>query len=76
MTDVPAAHIIVDQFYLYALTRLVDQGIRKQHAQRVFGKDIHIDMDMTFGLRNLCQKCGKEGIAIVVDRDLIILERK
>ena len=31
-------------------------------------------MDMTFGLRNLCQKGWEEGVTIVVDGDLIILE--
>ena len=74
MTHVPTAHIVVDQFHLHPLVRFVDQGIREQLSQRVFGKDIHIDMDMTLRLGNLRQKCREEGITIVIYRHLVVLE--
>ena len=74
MTHIPAPHIVVDQLDLHALSSLVDERIGEQHAQRILSKDIHIDMDMALGLGDLCQKCGKEVVAVAIDRDLIILE--
>ena len=74
MTHVPTPHIVVDQLHLHPLARLVYQRIREQRPQRVFGKDIHIDMDMALCLGDLCQKGREESIAIVIHRHLIILE--
>ena len=54
-TYIPATHIVVDQFHFHPLTRFIDQGIGHQTAQCIFGKDIHINMDMTLGLHHVTQ---------------------
>ena len=74
VTHIPTSHIVVYQFHLYPLTCLVDQRIGEQHTQGVVGKDIHVDMDMTLGLGNLCQQGREESIAIFINFYMIILE--
>ena len=74
VADVPATHIVVDESDLNALPRLIDQGIGEQQTKGIFGKDVHIDMDMSLGLGYLSQQRREEGVAIVVDGDLIVLE--
>ena len=53
--DVPTTHIIVDQLYRHAFMCLVDQGIGHQTAQCILGKDVHVDMDMIFGILHVGQ---------------------
>ena len=74
MLHVPATHVIVDQPHLYALPRLVDQGIGHQTAQGVVGDDIHVDMDVTLGLTDILQQHGEELIAVHTHIYLVVLK--
>ena len=67
MADVPTAHIVVDDAHLDTCASPVDQGIGDKAAQGVFLDDIHINMYMIAGARDVGQQSREELVAIGKD---------
>ena len=74
MSDIPTAHIIVNQAYFHSFMCLGYQCVGNQTAQSILSKDIHIDMDMILRLVDIRQQCREELIAVGIGFHLVILE--
>ena len=70
----PTSHIVIDNAHLDALACLLYQGIRNQPAQRVVGKDVHIEVYMMPGTAYSLKQCREELVAIGIKLYLVVLE--
>ena len=72
--DAPAPYVVVDDAHLDTLMGFVDECVGNEVAQRVFLKDVYVDVDMMLCLANVGQQFREEGVAVGHDVDASHLE--